>query len=479
MTADTCEVEIESGKFFSGDSSCEILGGSMEVIGDKPDDKGFKNGGRIVEVFGLETTCIVVGSATTANIHQDNDEFTIENSESVEVDVELQALHKKNVEHNSSLYDDATESANESLKITYDGKKSQMAVMENVEDTSNITKSINDAEQPLKTDTELTFGANNNNREIIVENISADKVTHEGVKDMDDVISMVSSEFIDTRIEDTNSRVHELEDMIEHEPLCLKDEKQFIYELEPLNNYCDQLVSNVGSQNEVQQAINQQNKIEEPLENLRNELNSLKDIVSKDEVTTLTIRNTLVEENEKREQVQAVDETKSILVVSTVEQGKKAVPENKHTGYQTMKKVARRINCSMKTTKPVKFQIRDSIFACLNEIIEDEEKDKNVVEFDRKENVECKLKEHKRLEEKKKPKEAKENKKQKAKKAQKQAGLLAQKEKEKRLNQKPQGPLQVAAAVKRKRRCHQLGKMGMVAVFISILLFLCNIIYVQ
>ncbi|KAI3507160.1 hypothetical protein L1887_21985 [Cichorium endivia] len=250
-------------------------------------------------------------------------EFTIENSESVEVDVELQALNKENV----------------------------------------------DAEQPLKTDTELTFGANRNN----LENKSADKVTHEGVKDMDDVISM---EFIDTRIEDTDSRVHELEDMIEHEPSCLKDEKELIHELGPLNNYCDQLVSNVGSQNEVQQAINQQNKIEEPLENLRNELNSLKDIVSKDEVSTLTIRNTLVEENEKREQVQAVDETKSIVVVSTVEQGKKAVPENKVTDYQTMKKVARRINRSMKTTKPVKFQIRDSIFACLNEIIEDEEKEK-------------------------------------------------------------------------------------------------------
>ncbi|KAI3750922.1 hypothetical protein L2E82_21841 [Cichorium intybus] len=589
MTNGICEVEIESGKFSSGDSSCEILSGSMEVIGDGPGDKGFKNGGRTVEGFGLETSCIVLGSGTAVNIHQDNDKTELvqdndkteqvfgrtcedekvngsenmelgsgtavnihqdndkteqvfgrtcedekvngsenmelgsgtavnihqdndkteqvfgrtcedekvngsenmevetsdldsefENTQYVEVDVEVQALNKENVEiiddkkeaqvmenveYNSSHDDDdGTQSATEQPSEIDDDKKSQMAVMD-----SSLTKSINEVEQPT--------------------NAINDPITKK-------VVSMVSSEFIDVRIEDTDSKVHEVEDMIKHEPLS---------ELEPLNSYRDQLVSNVGSQEEVQQTINQKNKIEEPLEILSNELNPLKDSVSKAEVTDLEIIKTLVEENGKGKQVQAIHETKSILMVSTVEHGKRTVssPENKHSDYQIMRKVARKINHSMKTTEPVKFQIRDSIFACLNDIMEDEETEKTVVEFDGREESECKLKEQK-------PNEAMKNKKQKAKKSQKQAELRAQKEREKRLrkkerkrmggencmkdgnienpketnetentNQKRQGPPQVAMTVERKRRCHQLGKMGMAATFISILFFLNNIIYVQ
>ncbi|KAI3506977.1 hypothetical protein L1887_21659 [Cichorium endivia] len=413
--------------------------------------------------------------------------FITENTEYVGVDVEdleVQALNKENVEiidgkkesqvienveYNPSVDDDGTQSAVEQpSKIIDDDKKSQMAVMD-----SSLTKSINEVAQPLKT------------------NVINDPVTK-------NVVSMVSSEFIDARIEDTDSKVHEVEDMIKHEPLCLK-------ELEPLNSYCDQLVSNVRSQEEVQQTINQKNKIEEPVEILSNKLNPLKDSVSNAEVTDLEIRKTLVEENGKGKQVQAIHETKSILVVSTVEHGKRTVssPENKHTDYQVMRKVARKINRSTKSTEPVKFQIRDSIFACLNEIMEDEETEKTVEEFDGKEESECKLKEQK-------PNEAMKNKKQRAKKGQKQAELRTQKEKEKRLrkkerkrmggencmkdgniekpketnetgntNQKRQGPPQEAVTVESKRRCHQLGKMGMAATFISILFFLNNIIYVQ
>ncbi|CAH1446553.1 unnamed protein product [Lactuca virosa] len=128
-------------------------------------------------------------------------------------------------------------------------------------------------------------------------------------------------------------------------------------------------------------------------------------------------------------------ETESVSLVSKVEQRKKttSTPEN-----QTIWKVARKTNRIMKTTKPVKFVVRDSKFICLSEITEDEEMEKTMVEVDKKEDelskkeIECNLKEQVRLEEKRKMNEAIERKTRNAENAQKRAELRAQREAEQR-----------------------------------------------
>ncbi|XP_023773088.1 uncharacterized protein LOC111921651 isoform X2 [Lactuca sativa] len=259
-------------------------------------------------------------------------------------------------------------------------------------------------------ETEHTCNANSNILEIVLDdlqgNISVDKV----VRDMDDIVPIffgeASSEFINLQIEDADSKIHIMEDMIHHEPFGLKDENQFICEIKQSKSY----VSNMGIHDETQHALNQKREIEEHLKGSAKEINSLEDNVSKlePEVADLEVKKTH-EENEKEKEVQipfqSEDKPKSISVFSTVERKKKKT-KHTHTDYQIVGKVAGKFNHKIKTKEPVKIIIRDSIYACLNEIQEheDEEKEKTLVGFDnksdklRKEETERKLKEQIQLE---------------------------------------------------------------------------------
>lgn len=124
-----------------------------------------------------------------------------------------------------------------------------------------------------------------------------------------------------------------------------------------------------------------------------------------------------------------------VSLVSKVEQRKKTTPTPEN---QTIWKVARKSNRIMKTTKPVKFVVRDSKFICLSEITEDEEMEKTMVEVDKKEDelskkeIEFNLKEQVQSEEKRKMNESIERKTRNAENAQKRAELRAQKEAEQR-----------------------------------------------
>ncbi|KAL2497443.1 Uncharacterized protein Adt_22994 [Abeliophyllum distichum] len=53
--------------------------------------------------------------------------------------------------------------------------------------------------------------------------------------------------------------------MVQHETLPLKEEKQFIREIKQLKQLCEQLSSNMGSQDQIQQALNQREEVEERL----------------------------------------------------------------------------------------------------------------------------------------------------------------------------------------------------------------------
>lgn len=56
-----------------------------------------------------------------------------------------------------------------------------------------------------------------------------------------------------------------MEHMIQHETLPLKEEKQLIREIKQLKQLREQLSSNMGSQDEIKQAIEQRGQVEERL----------------------------------------------------------------------------------------------------------------------------------------------------------------------------------------------------------------------
>lgn len=60
-------------------------------------------------------------------------------------------------------------------------------------------------------------------------------------------------------------QIHNMEHVMQHETLPLKEEKQFIREIKQLKQLREQLSSNMGSQDEIQQALDQRQEVEERL----------------------------------------------------------------------------------------------------------------------------------------------------------------------------------------------------------------------
>lgn len=56
-----------------------------------------------------------------------------------------------------------------------------------------------------------------------------------------------------------------MEHMIEHETLPLREEKQLIREIKQLKQLREQLSSSIGKQDEIRQALDQKDQIEERL----------------------------------------------------------------------------------------------------------------------------------------------------------------------------------------------------------------------
>ncbi|XP_076888349.1 uncharacterized protein LOC143538752 [Bidens hawaiensis] len=106
-------------------------------------------------------------------------------------------------------------------------------------------------------------------------------------------------------VEDIDGRIYNMEHMIQHETLLLKDEKQFIREIKQLKSLRDQLASNMGSPEEIKQAIDQKDQNEERMKTLRKELDSLKDKAAKAEAAVKTAGKTYNEESKKERELQA------------------------------------------------------------------------------------------------------------------------------------------------------------------------------
>ncbi|GER39295.1 proton pump interactor 1, partial [Striga asiatica] len=106
-------------------------------------------------------------------------------------------------------------------------------------------------------------------------------------------------------IEDIDSQIYSMERMIQHETLQLKEEKQLIREIKQLKQLREQLSSNMGSQDEIKQALEQREEVEERLKIHRKELDVLKDKVMKAETAALEAEKKYDDENRKVKELQA------------------------------------------------------------------------------------------------------------------------------------------------------------------------------
>ncbi|GFQ00268.1 proton pump-interactor 1 [Phtheirospermum japonicum] len=106
-------------------------------------------------------------------------------------------------------------------------------------------------------------------------------------------------------IGDIDSQIYNMEHMIQHETLPLKEEKQLIREIKQLKQLREQLSSNIGSKDEIKQALEQREEVEERLKILRKELDSLKGKVVKAEATAVEAEKKYDAENKKIKEIQA------------------------------------------------------------------------------------------------------------------------------------------------------------------------------
>lgn len=60
-------------------------------------------------------------------------------------------------------------------------------------------------------------------------------------------------------------QIRNLEHMIQHETIALKEEKQFIREIKQLKQQREQFSSDMGSQDEEQEVVNKKDQVEERL----------------------------------------------------------------------------------------------------------------------------------------------------------------------------------------------------------------------
>ncbi|KAK9270106.1 hypothetical protein L1049_025680 [Liquidambar formosana] len=124
-------------------------------------------------------------------------------------------------------------------------------------------------------------------------------------KEMDSVQSVINRMKDADSVEDIDGRIRNMEHMIEHETLPLKEEKQFIREIKQLKQHREQLSSSMGRQDEVQQALDQRDQIEGRLKSLKKEADLLRENVLKAEAVTKAAKKKYFEETEKVNEFQA------------------------------------------------------------------------------------------------------------------------------------------------------------------------------
>ncbi|KAJ8747439.1 hypothetical protein K2173_007537 [Erythroxylum novogranatense] len=124
-------------------------------------------------------------------------------------------------------------------------------------------------------------------------------------KEIDTFQSVINRVNSAVSIEDIDGRIRNMERMIQHETLPLKDEKKFIREIKQLKQLREQIASNMGTRDEVEQAINQKDQIEERLKILRKQVDSLRKNLFKAEAATRAANKKDVDEHNQLTELHA------------------------------------------------------------------------------------------------------------------------------------------------------------------------------
>ncbi|KAJ6382289.1 hypothetical protein OIU77_030856 [Salix suchowensis] len=122
-------------------------------------------------------------------------------------------------------------------------------------------------------------------------------------KEIDSVQYIINRTRNVLEIEEIDGRIRTTEHKIQHETLPLKEEKQYIRDIKQLKQIREQLSSNMGSQDEVQQAMDQKDQSEERIKSLRKEADVLRDRLLKAEAVTEDARKKYNDEHEKINQL--------------------------------------------------------------------------------------------------------------------------------------------------------------------------------
>ncbi|CAL9028408.1 unnamed protein product [Prunus brigantina] len=117
-------------------------------------------------------------------------------------------------------------------------------------------------------------------------------------QEMDTVQLMINKVKNAMSVEDMDSKIRNMEHTMQHETLPLKEEKQYIREIKQMKQLREQLSSSLGKQDEVQQALDQKDHIEDRSKVvLRKEMDLLRNNLLKAETVTQAAKKKFNEEN--------------------------------------------------------------------------------------------------------------------------------------------------------------------------------------
>ncbi|MBA0550191.1 hypothetical protein Golob_021158 [Gossypium lobatum] len=106
-------------------------------------------------------------------------------------------------------------------------------------------------------------------------------------------------------IEDIDAQIRNMEHMIQHETMPLKDEKQFIHQIKQFKQTRERISSSMSKQDEVQQGLDQKDQIKERMKSLKKEADQLKVNLLKAEAVTKAAKKEYHDETEKLNKLQS------------------------------------------------------------------------------------------------------------------------------------------------------------------------------
>ncbi|KAH1121125.1 hypothetical protein J1N35_004285 [Gossypium stocksii] len=106
-------------------------------------------------------------------------------------------------------------------------------------------------------------------------------------------------------IEDIDAQIRNMEHMIQHETMPLKDEKQFIHQIKQFKQTRERISFSMSKQDEVQQGLDQKDQIKERMKSLKKEADQLKVNLLKAEAVTKAAKKEYHDETEKLNKLQS------------------------------------------------------------------------------------------------------------------------------------------------------------------------------